>query len=134
MTPTALSLFDAARPSHTMGARSLPVLREIDLVARGGSLLREDLRPSILGEPAARRADAGATATATATSASMPHDRSLDGSRPTLDDVLLGAWEGLTSERREVACLVCGGTMSPRWGATSTPVGGRCGDCCSTLA
>lgn len=99
---TTISLLDSeSRPSHRLGA---------------DSVLRDDLRPSILGNTVA------------------PLDRSLDGSRPTLDDVLLGAWEGLTSERSEVSCLVCGGTMSPRWGATSAPVGGRCGDCHSTLA
>jgi hypothetical protein len=51
----------------------------------------------------------------------------------TLDDVLVGAWEGLTAHHA-VACLVCGGAMTPRHGATGAPAGGRCSGCGSTLS
>jgi hypothetical protein len=61
-------------------------------------------------------------------------DRSSGDSHLTLDGSVTGAWEGLTGERREVACLVCGGTMAPCYGAGTAPVGGRCRDCGSTLS
>jgi len=54
------------------------------------------------------------------------------GRRLTLDDLLVGVWEGLRSDR-EVGCPVCGGAMraAPRTGRP--PVAGRCRDCGSTL-
>lgn len=54
------------------------------------------------------------------------------GGEPTLDDLLVGAWEGLTAHRT-VACPVCHGAMTPRYGAGPAAVGGRCRDCDSTL-
>jgi hypothetical protein len=50
------------------------------------------------------------------------------GGGATLDELLVGAWEGL-SARRPVACPVCAGPMQPRAGAA----GGACGDCGSQL-
>jgi hypothetical protein len=50
----------------------------------------------------------------------------------TLDEVVVGVWEGLTAHRT-AACPVCGGAMAPRYGSAAAPVGGRCGDCGSTL-
>ena len=50
------------------------------------------------------------------------------GGEPTLDDVLAGAWEGLTA-RRMVACVVCGGPMAPPRPATAQRVEGRCEHC-----
>jgi hypothetical protein len=52
--------------------------------------------------------------------------------RPTLDDVLVGVWEGLSSHHT-VTCPVCGGKMAPRYGSGARPVGGRCQRCGSTL-
>jgi hypothetical protein len=49
--------------------------------------------------------------------------------RPTLDELLVGAWEGLRSTAA-TDCPVCGGTMSSRRGAG--PAGG-CEDCGSRL-
>jgi len=54
------------------------------------------------------------------------------GGGPTLDDVIVGAWEGLTADCA-TACVICGGTMRPRYGAGARPVGGRCEGCGSTL-
>jgi hypothetical protein len=51
----------------------------------------------------------------------------------TLDDLLVGVWEGL-SAHRTVACPACGEAMTPRYGAGSAPVGGRCGGCRTTIA
>jgi hypothetical protein len=50
----------------------------------------------------------------------------------TLDDLLVGTWQGLTAHRT-VACPVCSGAMAPRYGAGPAAVGGRCRDCDSTL-
>lgn len=52
--------------------------------------------------------------------------------RPTLDDVLTSAWEGLSSDRA-VSCPVCRGRMAPRYGSGSGAVGGRCTSCGSVL-
>ena len=61
----------------------------------------------------------------------MP-DLSTTRDRLTLDDVIVGAWEEL-HDHHTVTCPVCSGAMAPRYGAGSTPVGGRCADCGSTL-
>ena len=58
------------------------------------------------------------------------HPTSDDG--PTLDDVLVGVWEGLSSHHT-VTCPVCSGKMAPRYGSGARPVGGRCRRCGSTL-
>jgi hypothetical protein len=51
----------------------------------------------------------------------------------TLDGLLSRAWDGLSAHRR-VDCPLCGGRMAPRYGASGmAPVGGRCGDCGTTL-
>jgi len=61
----------------------------------------------------------------------MP-SRAGDGG-PTLEGVIVRAWEGLTAHRG-VGCPLCGGHMAPRYGASGTePVGGRCADCGTTL-
>jgi hypothetical protein len=53
--------------------------------------------------------------------------------RPTLDEVIVAAWEDLQA-RRAAACPVCGGRMVARPGAGARPAGGRCGNCASTVA
>jgi hypothetical protein len=57
-----------------------------------------------------------------------------DGETPrrTLDDLITGVWEGLSSHHT-VTCPVCSGKMTPRYGSGARPVGGRCGRCGSTL-
>lgn len=52
---------------------------------------------------------------------------------PTLDDLLVGVWEGLAAHRT-VACPACGEAMTPRYSAGPAPVGGRCGSCRTTIA
>lgn len=52
---------------------------------------------------------------------------------PTLDDLIVGAWEGLAA-RRTVACPACGEAMTPRYSAGPAPVGGRCRSCGTTIA
>src|SRR5947209_20237280 len=54
------------------------------------------------------------------------------GGEPTLDDVLVGAWEGLTT-RSVVACPVCSDDMAPVFASGARPVGGRCHGCGSML-
>ena len=51
----------------------------------------------------------------------------------TLDDVLSGAWEGL-STAATAACPLCSGEMLPRWSAGAGVVGGRCRDCGTELS
>jgi hypothetical protein len=52
----------------------------------------------------------------------------------TLDDVLSGAWEGLSAGAPSTACPVCGGELEPRWSAGAGVVGGRCRECGSELS
>ena len=52
--------------------------------------------------------------------------------RPTLDQIMVGVWEGLSSHHT-VTCPVCSGKMAPRYGSGARPVGGRCQRCGSTL-
>jgi hypothetical protein len=52
----------------------------------------------------------------------------------TLDDVLSGAWEGLSAATSSTACPVCHGELVPRWSAGAGVVGGRCRDCGSELS
>ena len=56
------------------------------------------------------------------------------GGGATLDDLLSGAWEGLTAAVSPTACPVCRGELEPRWSAGAGVVGGRCGDCGSELS
>jgi hypothetical protein len=49
---------------------------------------------------------------------------------PTLDDAIAGAWEGLAA-RVVVACPLCRGALRPH--PSPGAVGGRCGDCGTTL-
>ena len=56
-----------------------------------------------------------------------------EGSGATLDDLLSGAWEGLTAAASSTACPMCDGELAPRWSAGAGVVGGRCRDCGSEL-
>jgi hypothetical protein len=51
---------------------------------------------------------------------------------PTLDDLVVSAWEGLLAHH-PATCPICGGAMTPRYGSGPRPVGGRCAACGSTL-
>jgi hypothetical protein len=69
------------------------------------------------------------------TSCTIPRTLSLldsvgDGS--TLDEVIVAVWEGLGAHRT-VECPVCGGQMSPEYGAHARAIGGRCSTCGSTM-
>jgi hypothetical protein len=55
----------------------------------------------------------------------------------TLDEAIVGAWEGLAA-RAIVPCPCCGGALRPRHAASagaaaSEAVAGRCDDCGTTL-
>jgi hypothetical protein len=54
------------------------------------------------------------------------------GGEPTLDEVLVRAWEGLAAQQG-VRCPVCEGEMEPQYGVHARPIGGRCTACGSTL-
>ncbi len=55
------------------------------------------------------------------------------GGEPTLDELVVGVWEGLTAQRTS-ACPVCRGPMEPEYGTHARLVGGRCHDCGSSLS
>ena len=80
-------------------------------------------RPSILGR--SRDDDP-------ASHGHAPRDDRSSHSRLTLDDLIVGGWEGLSSHHT-VTCPVCSGKMTPRYGSGARPVGGRCKRCASTL-
>ena len=100
-------------------------------VARGGAACEEPPRlwgeepvvvaaPPAVGPPAPARAPAPASALTRASSG------------PTLDDLVSGAWAGLSGPQA-ASCPVCVGPMVPRWSAGAGVVGGHCGDCGTTL-
>ena len=62
----------------------------------------------------------------------MPGPDRSSHSRLTLDHLITGVWEGLSSHHT-VTCPVCSGKMTPRYGSGARPVGGRCNRCGSTL-
>jgi hypothetical protein len=85
------------------------------------SLLDAIERPSILG-PDPMRDDGDAR---------VGRDRHAElpvGGAPTLDDLLVAAWEALTAGHA-AACVMCGGPVQPRFGAGPAPVAGRCTRC-----
>ena len=57
-----------------------------------------------------------------------------DDGGATLDELVSGAWEGLTAGASSTACPVCEGELVPRWSAGAGVVGGRCRDCGSELS
>ena len=82
------------------------------------TLLDASLRPSILGgADGEAMADAGPAG----------------GGGPTLDDLIVGVWEGMAADLT-APCPVCAGSLEPRYGAGAAPVAGRCRDCGSELS
>jgi hypothetical protein len=57
-----------------------------------------------------------------------------DDGGATLDELVSGAWEGLTAASSPATCPVCAGELVPRWSAGAGVVGGRCRDCGSELS
>jgi len=55
------------------------------------------------------------------------------GGEPTLDEVLVDTWEALLIGRA-ATCLMCGGSIEPRYSAGHAPVGGRCTSCGTELS
>ncbi|MGN6190126.1 MAG: hypothetical protein ACTHOE_14630 [Conexibacter sp.] len=82
-------------------------------------------RPASLFGPS----DSEAEVRTPADAAAPERDGGLSG-RLTLDDAIVGVWEGLAA-RVAVACPLCGGALRPH--AAPYAVGGRCGDCGTTL-
>jgi hypothetical protein len=54
------------------------------------------------------------------------------GGEPTLDELLVGVWEGLAAHRI-VSCPVCSSDMRSEYGARALPIAGRCHGCGTTL-
>jgi len=82
-------------------------------------------RPASLFGPSEAKAEARPPADA----AARKRDDDLSG-RLTLDDAIVGAWEGLAAQV-VVACPLCGGALRPH--VPPDALGGRCGDCGTTL-
>ena len=55
------------------------------------------------------------------------------GGERTLEDLILGTWEGLAAHHT-VACPLCGGIMGPQYGAHARPVQATCRDCGTQLS
>jgi hypothetical protein len=55
------------------------------------------------------------------------------GGEPTLDEVIVGVWEGLAAHC-VVECPVCRDEIGPEYGAHARPIGGRCAGCGSVLS
>ena len=55
------------------------------------------------------------------------------GGEPTLDEVIVSVWEGLTAHRT-APCPLCGEELEPEYGSGVLPVGGRCRACGSALS
>lgn len=78
--------------------------------------------PSLFGDAPERRPAAG-------DARRRERDDGLSG-RLTLDEAIVGMWEGLAAQAT-VACLLCGGPLRPR--AAGETASGRCADCGTTL-
>jgi hypothetical protein len=79
-----------------------------------------------------RRAKASFPPPADAPLAGVPEGRDARR-RLTLDEVIVGVWEGLHADHT-ATCPICGGDMLPRHGSGPRPVGGRCHDCGTTIS
>jgi hypothetical protein len=55
------------------------------------------------------------------------------GGVSTLDDLLSGIWQTITSDQT-ATCPLCQGELEPRYSAGSVPVGGRCTSCGTELS
>jgi hypothetical protein len=85
--------------------------------------------------PVPASADPVPAPAAAAVMAAAPHPSPTASARrqgPTLDDLVVGVWEGLLAGA-PAECPVCATTMTPRHSAGAGVVGGRCGACGSTL-
>jgi DnaJ-class molecular chaperone len=87
-------------------------------------------RPSILGRSG--RDPFGSRAGSPHDPGRPPHQHHASHDGLTLDDLITGVWEGLSSHHT-VTCPVCSGKMAPRYGSGARPVGGRCHRCGSSL-
>jgi hypothetical protein len=61
-----------------------------------------------------------------------PPLRARTAAEPTLADVMSEAW-AVVGTGAATTCPVCAGSLQPRWSAGAGVVGGRCGDCGTTL-
>jgi hypothetical protein len=115
------------RQGADRGVSRLPTLFD---AAPGGPAVRVDTAP---GGPAVRVDTAPGGPVVRVDTDHRPADQPVTaGSGETLDRLVVSSWERLASHA-DAACLVCGGTMEPRYGAHAAPIGGRCRDCGTTL-
>jgi hypothetical protein len=105
------------RQSAGRTAAQLPTLFD---AAPAGATGRVDAAPG----PTTGRVDAGHRVAAPPIAA---------GHGETLDRLVVSSWERLVSHA-DAPCLLCGGTMEPRYAAHAASIGGRCRDCGTTLS
>jgi hypothetical protein len=118
------------RRRHQGVGRDVSQLPTLFDAAPGGAAVRVDAAPA---EPAVRDDAAPAGPAVRVDTGRRPADRLVTaGSGETLDRLVVSSWERLASHA-DAACLLCGGTMEPRYGAHAAPIGGRCCDCGTTL-
>ena len=112
-----------ARPAGPSGQSALFGAGSATVVAPASAAVAPAPEP-----PAEARASAVAAPAAepTPTASARRHG-------PTLDDLVVGAWEGLLAGA-PADCLVCGAPMAPRHSAGAGIVGGRCGGCGTTVS
>jgi hypothetical protein len=123
----------ASRLTPTLGDR-LVAERHAAVEARAGGAVLDDPRGA--PSPAPERTVPAATPTEARGAVVAPPAEAAPVTPivgPTLDDLLVGVWEDLTTHRT-VACPACGDEMAPRYSAGPAPVGGRCTSCNTTIS
>jgi hypothetical protein len=91
------------------------------------------LGPDATAAPGAARSAPGAERRRACDAARRTARDEGPGGGPTLDEAIVGAWEGLAAQA-VVACPLCGGALRPHAAAATGELLGRCGDCGTTLA
>jgi hypothetical protein len=130
VTTTRRGTHRADRRRHQSTGRDVSQLPTLFDPAPSGPTVRVHAAPA---EPAVR-VDAAPPEPAVRVDSAHRREgqRVTAGSGETLDRLVVSSWERLSSHA-DAACLLCGGTMEPRYGAHAAPIGGRCRDCGTTL-
>jgi hypothetical protein len=130
VTTTRRGTHHVDRRRHQGTGRDVSQLPTLFDAAPAGPAVRVDAAPS---GPAVRVDAAPSGPAVRVDTGHRPADQVVTaGSGETLDRLVVSSWERLSSHA-DAACLLCGGTMEPRYGAHAAPIGGRCRDCGTTL-
>lgn len=96
---------------------------------RGGELTGHELDALIAGDPGPETGPDNLSRPAVLRAVAPLRD----GVPQTLDDLLVGVWEDLSS-RQTTSCPVCRGAMTPRQAAGRGSVVGRCSSCGTSVS